>query len=433
MRLWVGVVCGLVGALLALIYALRPVPDIVTLAPGAFRAAYLIPNPDVGTVEVYITIQSGEIDNPYTPGLAHYVEHLAWLNAVGATDDLTERDTNAWTNAEATVYMLAVPADSAAKAIATLAKIFDPFTLDQTFMLSERDILQREYDLRMGENPMAARYQAMMARLHAADPRARSVLGTAADIAAMRLPDAVALHAATHRPGNAVLVVYGGITAANAQVLADRVSAMAAAPPAPPRRYIAAPIADLQSAGSVALVAQPQVLAAKVVALPDPVPRAVLQVQLAMLHMILTSSLPGSLAKPLRYDAQLAQGFDLSLIDLTDQAVEVGFYARPDTGVAPGDLLAAYDATLARIAAEGVPQVTFDRLHRRWMETLAMEPDPSRVTLQLALQAAAQRLPMQSHAQFVELAAAVTRDQMTALLRAITAPGRRAVDIVTPE
>jgi Insulinase (Peptidase family M16) len=412
----------------------RPAPLLIGLNAGALRAAYLIPDAGAGIVEFHLTVQSGENENPYTPGLAHYVEHLAWLNAFQDQADLIDRHANAWTSASATSYALQVPSDRAAKGLQTLAQVLAPLALAPDFMAQERQILLREYDLRLGDNPLAARFEAGRARLHRLDPRARPVLGTPADIAAMRLQDAIVLHRQSHRPDQAVLVVYGAISAANAEALiattwGDTGQPTAAAAPG----YIAAPAADRITRLADAQVAQPHLIVLKAAKLPQATPESALHAQLDLLHQILTSSLPGSLAKPLRYDSTLAHGFDLLLTPMGNGAVEVAFHGRPGADHSPEDLLAGLDASLGAMAVQGVPHDTFARLQARWLDAIARDGNPARAGLDLALMAAAERIPPQSHATFHATVAAISLDQINTLLRAIAAPGPRDIQIIAPQ
>ena len=51
-----------------------------TIQHPNFQHIYLITDRDARSFEARLIFQNGELDNPYAEGLAHYVEHLAWLN-----------------------------------------------------------------------------------------------------------------------------------------------------------------------------------------------------------------------------------------------------------------------------------------------------------------------------------------------------------------
>ncbi len=155
-----------------------------------------------------------EIVLPYPAGqevLAHYTEHLAWLNAMGATVRDADRHSNAWTNAYAVGYWLSGAPDDLPELLRALSGVFDPLDLPQDFAAEERGILLREYDHRMADNPDAKADAALDAFLYAGNRMAASLIGTPAAIGALDYDAARALHAETHRPGNARLVVIGDI------------------------------------------------------------------------------------------------------------------------------------------------------------------------------------------------------------------------------
>ncbi|MBL4556671.1 MAG: hypothetical protein JKP98_04170 [Rhodobacteraceae bacterium] len=73
-----------------------------------------------------------EIVLPYPAGqevLAHYTEHLAWLNAMGATVRDADRHSNAWTNAYAVGYWLSGAPDDLPELLRALSGVFDPLDL----------------------------------------------------------------------------------------------------------------------------------------------------------------------------------------------------------------------------------------------------------------------------------------------------------------
>ena len=51
-----------------------------TIRHPNFQQIYLITDLDARSFKARLIFQNGELDNPYAGGLAHYVEHLAWLN-----------------------------------------------------------------------------------------------------------------------------------------------------------------------------------------------------------------------------------------------------------------------------------------------------------------------------------------------------------------
>jgi hypothetical protein len=79
----------------------------------------------------------------------HYTEHLTWLPNIGKNSRPEGRDTNAWTNDYAVGYWLSGPPEDLPDMLRRLKVVFDPIDLPQAFAETERDIILREYDLRV--------------------------------------------------------------------------------------------------------------------------------------------------------------------------------------------------------------------------------------------------------------------------------------------
>lgn len=84
--------------------------------------------------------------------LPHYTEHLTWLPNIEKGSRPVDRNSNAWTNNYAVGYWLSVPPQDLPDILRRLKVVFDPIDLPREIAESERDIILREYDLRVGEN-----------------------------------------------------------------------------------------------------------------------------------------------------------------------------------------------------------------------------------------------------------------------------------------
>lgn len=78
--------------------------EIVHISSAIFANALWIQNPQIEDIYLYLVFPSGEAANPLDEGMAHYVEHLAWLSAFGGYNNYHERHSNAWTNQFTTGY-----------------------------------------------------------------------------------------------------------------------------------------------------------------------------------------------------------------------------------------------------------------------------------------------------------------------------------------
>jgi hypothetical protein len=75
----------------------------------------------------------------------------------------------------------------------------------EKFALEEREVIPREYGLRLTNNVDAQANEKLVQFLYKGNTIAESVIGTPESIATFDLKSAKKFHAATHRPENAVL------------------------------------------------------------------------------------------------------------------------------------------------------------------------------------------------------------------------------------
>ena len=337
----------------------------IRLPTSVFKAAYLVPKPNEKQVTIHVLVQSGENDNPGTEGLAHYVEHLAWQSALGASVGLLDRHSNASTTSMTTDYFLQGPASDLNSMFDTLTKVLAPLTVDQKFAEDERNIILREYDYRRRDRPLAAIEEALKRSLLGSDPRARSVLGAPNDITQFSFDEARTLHASTHCPANSVLVVGGPITAVEITTLLARPIDVRACKNAISPKPLIMPLTDTMQIVSNEANAPPHLMWYKLVELDTPIEIEQLDVGLYALGSILNANLPGGLAGPLRDDADIADSFQLWLYPVDERHVEMGFFAKPRQGVTLAQVLEAFNKALGEITETGIPNTTFQRVRDR--------------------------------------------------------------------
>jgi len=349
-------------------------PVVSTITGTPFRATYLIhkpvDDPNADRVAVYVIVQTGAADLKGPQGLLHYVEHLAWLNAIGAQARKADRDTNAWTNRMSVGYWLTGVSEDLPNLIRQVSGVFRPITLDRTFMRQERDILMREYDLRRRNN-IDARVGASLSRaIYLGSGYARSPLGTPQEINSLSMDEALALHKATHRPGNAVLVVYGNVTGKQLRAAIPDMPHGKPTVTAPPPFKIK-PLAGKDHQITLRFPdphAVPHLVWRRIVRLDQPQQIDVLTARLALLRDILNTNLPGGLAGPLRFDAFVTRSFSIFLSALDERHVEMVFSAEPDMGVTLVEVKTAFETALAASTASGIPPETYTRVRKRFSD-----------------------------------------------------------------
>ncbi|MCF6273260.1 MAG: insulinase family protein [Rhodobacteraceae bacterium] len=399
-----------------------------------FYATYLIHTPDTERVEVYLIIQNGEADNTGRVGLTHYTEHLAWLSAIGQKGRAVDRDANAWTDDLAVGYWLTGAREDLPELLASLSEVFSPIDLPQGFMSEERDVILREYDLRLTNNIDGRVDEAVKALIYEGSTYARSVMGTQAHIAAFDPQAAIALHDKTHRPENTVLVVVGDITPEQLNAALPDVPVVAPTPP---------PLPTLTIEGTSETVltfpdpnADPRMVWRRIVTLDDPQSIDVLETRLALLRDILDSSLPGGLDGPLRYDAFIARGFDIDLWPLDETHIEMSVTAYPDVGIGLAEMQHAFEAALEASARAGIPEETYTRVKARFKKYWPDWTDESEVADWMAAytidRVSIRRAPLEIDA-IKQLDQQLERDEINALLRTYTQDGRTVVAFIGNE
>jgi len=424
--------CSAIGAAIGIFVAFsekQPEAQFVEIAETPFRAAYLVPDPDATDARAYLIVQSGEIDNDGPNGLAHYVEHLAWLSAFQDPNNRADRHANAWTNSVATVYWESFAPSELSRAIARLKGVLDTPDLDPAFAIEERDIVMREYDLRQTGDPYLEVTTDIEQTMFPASPYGRSVIGTPASIETFTVEAALDLHARTHVADNSVLVVQGDFSPRQMkQALGGGHlgTAPTAAAPLPPLEYT--PLRDVKSAQID--IASPVLLYQTLVKSPDCGTIGTCDAAMVLLEDALDSALDGGIAGPLRFDNFLARSFDIGVYRIGNDGIWLGFRAETDRGVTPDELLTAFEDVLANTQ---IPDATFETVQERWLADFDGDLNVSDSMLDsLISQITYREAPddlHQARADIADVDFATSR----ALLDAIRGDGRTVIRLLNPQ
>lgn len=372
--------------------------------------------------------------SPRNGPLAHYAEHLTWLPNIGKDSRPEERDTNAWTNDYAVGYWLSGPPEDLIDMLRRLKIVFDPINLPREVAETERDIILREYDWWMGNNPDAQTTEDMDAFLYEGNAIAASVIGTPEKIEELSYEAAKDFHAKTHRPERARLVVTGDVT--------ERQLAKAMAEAGFPdldlsRAEVHPPLFALAGLESRTFFysdaeAAPRMIWRKVVALPEPVDFDLLEAQTALLRDILDTNLPGGLAGPLRFDAFITKGFTISIAPIDERHIELTFLAEPDQGISFSAMQTAFENALAA-SGEGVPAATYDRVRDRfkgfWPDW-SDEEETSRWMASYTLSRVSVLREPKTARQIRKIDAQIDATDINALLGSLVGPGRTAIAFI---
>jgi len=388
---------------------------------------YIVRQPRTGRVSVHLIFGYSA-----PPHEMHYVEHLVWLNVTGATGD--RRDSNAWTTRHAVGYWLSGSSGELAEMLHTLAGVFAPIRLSERFAAQERDIILRERELRMAMHPDLRIAWKMETFLYAGTPLAVPVIGTPEEIRNLDIRNARTLHAATHRPERASLVIVGDVTPEMVHLAMTRAGFPdlgKAVRNGLPRLHLKRPVERLFRFRESNL----RLVWRRAVTLSKPVQYDLLEARCALLREILRSNLPGGLAGPLLYDGMLVRNFDIRIRAVDERHVELRFDAAPDGKVSLRQLRGAFEKRLAETAATGIPQRTFERVRKRfdayWPDWGNRRETSEWLGRYVLRRASALRRPMKV-AELRRLRRNLAGAALDDLLKELAAPGRTAIAHVEP-
>ncbi len=126
---------------------------------------------------------------------------------------------NAFTSQDQTQYIASVPADMLEQWFSIASEqLFEPAWRE---FYVERDVVQREWDFRYVNNPEGAAWLDLNANAYTAHPYRNPVIGWKSDMERYSTQDAVEFHRRYYAPANAVCVLAGDVTVAEARRLAE--------------------------------------------------------------------------------------------------------------------------------------------------------------------------------------------------------------------
>ncbi len=177
----------------------------------------LAADPDATQAAVILTLPVGAADETEAErGVAHFVEHLTFRGRKAEAGQATSTGAgidgfgNAYTGPWATTQHWTVPPGRAAEAVTRALAVLGPLDASEAAAAQEQEIVAREREQRE-DGAVARDTLAMDAALFSGTPLARSVIGTAAEIAALDLATARAFHDRLYDPSVAVLILAGAV------------------------------------------------------------------------------------------------------------------------------------------------------------------------------------------------------------------------------
>lgn len=421
-------------------WALGDVSRLDTQTP--LRAVYLVPDNDTELITVAILILAGEVDFDGPEGLSHYLEHLMFWHADNVRGEpIHARDGNAWVNGIVTTYYNRAEASELPEMIEFAKRILIPPELDTAYMLEERDVVIREYDLRVSENPDSRVLTDLRKQLYDNHPVSRSVIGTPESIGSLTIQHALDFHQQYYHPANAVLIVSGNVTEAQISELLN--ARFAVLPPStlPASLPHTQAWRQMNVSGTLDRVneySEKQAKSSRVsyVSLSDwSTEGDELQDQytLQFTQRLLQSALPGSIAKPLRLDNFIISGYNLDIIKQLDEQVELNILAWPDDGISLEKAKESLVAALLQQGIDGIPAKSFERIKKRWLQTARREGGDVQTLLWRSWSHLSLGLAPNSPAEHLLRIESITQSDVNSLLSAFGKPQRKVVGLIKAE
>lgn len=329
---------------------------------GQMSKIYFIPDAKARDVEVRLFLPVGEVDWTGPEGLAHYLEHLvAWSADKVHGAGLRNRLMNAWTSSYWTSYWNKGSAESFEDMIRHARAVFESVDLSDDFMISERDVVEREFDLRYRGNPIATLYRNARHHLYGTHGLGRSVMGTPETLRQIEPETALAFHKERYRAQDSILLIYGPVS--KAEVIEQIEKHLVEIPePVSVERPIFAPLGDPPE--DVLHDVLPDLKRAQVLIMghakaPDGLSARRLWTSLILLENVLNGPLDGGLSKPLYYDSFTVTevGIDIDLLPTGDIGFEI--YFSPEDDVDAAMALGEVRAVLDGLAQRGIPEESF--------------------------------------------------------------------------
>jgi predicted Zn-dependent peptidase len=419
-------------------FGAESVSEIKRIESSAFSEVTLIRNPDIEHVFLYLVFPSGEASNIFDEGLAHYVEHLAWLSAFGRDQNERMRHSNAWTNHFSTGYWHKTVDGDLYRALRALMTVSNPLSVEADFALEERDIILREYDYRVVERPLYSVFRDMDRALYGDGALARSVIGESEVIADYSLDAAASLHKQSHSLSDATLLVYGDASSARletavASLSVEDVHTLPANPSS--MRLVEDGVVQDRIAVSLPRLSEDTFLYRKLVPLYACDTAASCAILAQFAENALGSSLPGGLAGPLRYDQFVTRSFSFNVAVIGEKYIEVSFIGHPDAGVSLEALEATFRAALNSTLENGLPQETFDRVASRLASQFdsVLERDRPGYNRDLVLDQLMSATPVFTLEDQVNAVEYVRLEDVNEFLESLLVDGREVTRLVSAE
>lgn len=342
------------------VLAAKPTIESFKLANGL--EVIVIPNHRVPAVTHMLWIKVGAADDPLgKSGLAHFHEHMMYQGTPGyGAGEYAERITaaggeqNAFTGNDATAYYITIAKEKLPLAMELEANRMGPLSPSDANTKKEKEVIIEERRARIENNPSALFFEQLNAALWRNHPYHQPVIGWMHEMEGLNRNDVLAFHQRWYYPNNAILILGGDITAAEARPLVERYYGGLSAGSVPKRRWNSEPPhnAERRLLMTHANVKQP-VWARSYAADSLGSGKTERALPLLVLSQLLgggkTSALHRSIVVEKRLASDVDVGYDAFRIGPSELEIQI----KPEPGVDMAAVEKAVDEELARAIKDG--------------------------------------------------------------------------------
>ncbi|MBW4981706.1 insulinase family protein [Mameliella sp. CS4] len=310
-------------------------------------------------------------ERPGASGVAHFLEHLLFKGTdtlapgeFSATVAANGGSDNAFTSFDTTAYHQRVAADRLGLMMKMEADRMVNLRLSEADILTEREVIIEERNMRVENSPGALFREQKNAALYLNHPYGTPVIGWRHEMEQLDLDDALAYYRQFYAPNNAILVVAGDVTPEEVRTLAKE-------------HY--GPLPANPDLGDRARPTEPRHLSERRMTYTDPrvsqpyVTRSYLApartsgaqqeaAALAILSQVLGGGQTSVLTQKLQFESRVAVYTDAYYDDTTLDASSFTLVVVPAPGVSLEKAEAALEEVLAEVIAEGIDADQLDRI-----------------------------------------------------------------------
>lgn len=376
----------------------------------------------------------GSADEPQgLSGMAHFLEHLMFRGTPNVPSGQFSRrvarvggNDNAFTSFDYTAYHQQVSRESLPLVMAMEADRMQAILLDEATIETERGVILEERRQVVDNVPRARFREQLNATAYINHPYGRPVIGFEHEIRSIPRAALAAFHATHYAPNNAILILSGAVSAAEALALAEEHYGRIGAKPLAARQRPQEParVADRRLALRDRRASEPSLtrtwLAPTYVApglLPDGT-RHALPLEVAA-HIL--GGGPGSRLYAALVEAGLATGAGAWFTGESVDPTDFGVAATCRRGTEPARLEAALDAAIAAFLEQGASEAETARAIRQMTEGAIFARDSLMGGARVIGAALAVGMPLDEVEAWPARIRAVTAAQVTEAARLVLA------------